>query len=92
MSAYAGAMQENENRPAAESGQTSGEVDPNLRFEEALASLEQIISRIESGQAGLEEALAEYERGVGLIRHCRGILDRAEQKVEDLTERMKRKV
>jgi exodeoxyribonuclease VII small subunit len=63
-------------------------VDPNLRFEEALANLERIISRIESGQAGLEEALSEYERGVGLIRHCRGILDRAEQKVEDLTQRM----
>lgn len=63
--------------------------DPNLRFEEALANLERIISRIESGQAGLEEALGEYERGVGLIRHCRGILDRAEQKVEDLTRRMK---
>ena len=44
--------------------------------------------RIESGEVGLEESLAEYERGVTLITHCRGKLDAARQKVEDLTRKL----
>lgn len=59
--------------------------DPALSFEDALAQIEGILERIESGEVGLEESLAEYERGVGLLNHCRGKLDRAKQKVEDLT-------
>lgn len=54
-------------------------------FETSLEAVEQIIDRIESGQAGLEESIREYERGVGLIRQCRVILDRAEQRIEELS-------
>lgn len=57
-------------------------------FEQALAQLESIIERIESGHIGLEKSIAEYERGVGLIRRCRQVLDRAEQRVEELTSQM----
>ena len=59
-----------------------------LPFETALAQIEEIIVRIESGEVGLEESLAEYERGVTLITHCRGKLDAARQKVEDLTRKL----
>lgn len=58
-----------------------------MTFEQALDQVEKIIDRIEKGQ-GLERSLAEYERGVTLIRHCRGILDRAEQRIEELTAQM----
>lgn len=57
-----------------------------LSFEDALAQIESIIERIESGEVGLEQSLTEYEKGVGLINHCRGKLDRARQQVEDLTK------
>jgi len=57
-------------------------------FEDALEQVEAIIERIERGEVGLEESLAEYERGVELIKKCRGILERAEQRVEELTRRM----
>lgn len=57
-----------------------------LSFEDALGRIESIIERIESGEAGLEQSLAEYEQGVALINHCRGKLDRARQQVEDLTK------
>lgn len=57
-------------------------------FEQALEQLEAIIERIERGEVGLERSLAEYERGVELIKRCRGILKHAEQRVEDLTSRM----
>lgn len=56
-----------------------------VRFEEAIERLEAIIDRIERGEVGLEESLTEYERGVGLIRRCREILDKAEQRIAELS-------
>ena len=62
---------------------------PAMTFEQALAEVESIIERIETGEIGLEDSLKEYERGVVLIKHCGGKLDRAQQQVEDLTRRLK---
>ncbi|MCC6230420.1 MAG: exodeoxyribonuclease VII small subunit [Phycisphaerales bacterium] len=56
-----------------------------LSFEESLAQLEAIVEKIEGGEVGLESALEEYERGVSLLKRCRDVLDRAEQKVEELS-------
>ncbi len=55
----------------------------DLTFEDALAQLEAIIEKIERG-VGLEEAIGEYERGVTLIRRCKDILQKAEQRVDEL--------
>jgi exodeoxyribonuclease VII small subunit len=55
-----------------------------VSFEDALTQLETIVERIESGDIPLERAIAEYERGVGLVRQCRSILSNAEQKIEEL--------
>jgi exodeoxyribonuclease VII small subunit len=55
---------------------------PSLTFEQALAELDSILRELESGTTNLEEALARYERGVGLIRECYGQLRDAEQKVK----------
>ena len=54
-------------------------------FEEAVDQLEQIIEGIESGDVGLEESVAHYEKGIKLINHCRTILDTAEKKIAELT-------
>ncbi|GMV25960.1 MAG: hypothetical protein AMXMBFR58_19910 [Phycisphaerae bacterium] len=54
-------------------------------FEDLLAKLEEIVRRVESGEVGLEQSIAEYERGVALIRRCRDILTKAEQKVDELS-------
>lgn len=62
---------------------------PPASFEDALADVESIIERIESGQVGLEQSLVEYERGVALINHCRGVLHKAQQRVDDLTAKMR---
>ncbi len=59
-----------------------------LSFEEALAQLEAIVEKIEGGEVGLESALAEYERGVALLKRCREVLERAEQKVEELSSKV----
>ncbi|MFZ4574150.1 MAG: exodeoxyribonuclease VII small subunit [Phycisphaerales bacterium] len=55
-----------------------------LGFEAAMAQLEAIIERIESGGAGLEESLREYERGVHLLGHCQKVLAVAEQRLDEL--------
>lgn len=57
-------------------------------FEDALAEVEAIIERIESGEVGLEQTLAQYERGVTLISQCRQTLSRVAAGVEDLTKRL----
>lgn len=55
-----------------------------LSFEEAIDELEGLIEAIEAGEIGLEEVLTRYERGVGLIRRCRDVLERAETKLKKL--------
>jgi exodeoxyribonuclease VII small subunit len=60
-----------------------------LSFENAMSRVEEIIAKIESGEIGLEGSIDEYERGVALVARCREILARAEQRVEDLTDRMR---
>lgn len=52
-----------------------------LTFEAALARLEEIVGKMESGNAMLDESLSLYEEGVKLIQFCSKALDDAEQKV-----------
>ena len=51
-------------------------------FEQAMDNLEGIVERIESGRIGLAESIAEYEKGVKLIKQCRTILEAAEKKIQ----------
>ncbi|MCC6909126.1 MAG: exodeoxyribonuclease VII small subunit [Phycisphaerales bacterium] len=55
-----------------------------LNYEQAVTELEQIIDQMESGETPLEQALADYERGVALLKRCRSIISWAEQKIEHL--------
>jgi exodeoxyribonuclease VII small subunit len=57
-------------------------------FEEAQEELEQIVARLEQGQASLDEALALWERGEELYAFCRAKLDAAQGKVEELARRV----
>ena len=57
-------------------------------FEQAQAELEQIVERLEQGQASLDEALALWERGEQLYAFCREKLDAAQGKVEELARRV----
>ena len=57
-------------------------------FEGAQAELEQIVARLEQGQASLDEALALWERGEQLYAFCRTKLDAAQGKVEELAQRV----
>ncbi len=57
-------------------------------FEQAQAELEQIVERLEQGQASLDEALGLWERGEQLYTFCRERLDAAQGKVEELARRV----
>ena len=56
-------------------------------FEEAQRELEQIVERLERGEAGLDEAITLWERGEELYKLCVGRLDAAQGKIEELARR-----
>jgi len=53
-----------------------------LSFEDALKELETIVSRLESGDAALDQAIGLYERGDKLRRRCADRLDAAQARIE----------
>lgn len=57
---------------------------PEKRFESALEELEQVVEQLESGELSLEDSLAAFEKGVGLVRFCNQKLAEVEKKIEML--------
>jgi exodeoxyribonuclease VII small subunit len=68
--------------PAGSNGETILEA---LSYEQAYLELEEIVSALESDKNTLDEALALFERGQRLARHCAGLLDKAELKIMQLS-------
>ena len=56
----------------------------DLPFEKALAELENIVQKLESGNAPLEESIALYERGAALKAHCAATLKSAQEKIDKI--------
>jgi exodeoxyribonuclease VII small subunit len=56
-----------------------------LSFEQALAGLDEVVSRLESGEVGLEEAVALFERGQAYLAACRERLAAAQRRIDELT-------
>ncbi len=55
---------------------------PQMKFEDALARLEAIVTQIEEGKVSLEQSIEKYAQGIELIKQCRAILDQAEKKIQ----------
>ncbi|TCS74025.1 exodeoxyribonuclease VII small subunit [Sulfuritortus calidifontis] len=64
----------------------TGKTTPPKDFESALAELEGLVERMESGQLPLEESLAAYRRGIELTSYCQQKLNAAEQQVKLLED------
>lgn len=54
-------------------------------FEQAMAELETIVRKLESGQDSLENSITLYERGTQLKKYCEKQLEEAQMKIEKLT-------
>jgi exodeoxyribonuclease VII small subunit len=68
---------------ASGAGSVSVESGP-LSFETALAELEGIVARMESGELSLEQSLRAYKRGAELLQFCQAALKDAQQQVKIL--------
>ena len=55
-------------------------------YEAALEELEQLVTRIESGQLPLDQMLAGYQRGAVLLAFCRKRLDAVQDQIKVLDE------
>ena len=55
-----------------------------LSFEDALAEMEAIVGRLESGQVKLDEAIEQYARGAQLKAHCQAKLKEARARIEKI--------
>jgi len=53
-----------------------------LSFEDALKALEDVVRRLESGEAPLDESIELYARGDALRGHCQARLDSAQARIE----------
>jgi len=57
-----------------------------LGFESAILELTDVVEKIEQGQIPLQDSLEQYEKGMGLIQHCRSILQQAEKRITDISQ------
>ncbi len=57
-----------------------------MSFEEALAELESIVNKIDSGEETLEKAVDSFERGTELRLHCEKKLKEAQMKIQKITK------
>ena len=56
-----------------------------ITFEQSLKRIEEIVSSLENGELELEQSMALFEEGTGLISKCTARLNEAQQKVTKLT-------
>lgn len=53
----------------------------NLTYEEAYKKLEEILNRLESKSASLDESLSLYEEGISLYKYCNKLLENAKLQI-----------
>ena len=58
----------------------------DMKFEDAVLALEEIVRNLESNTFTLDESLSAFEEAVSLVKHCSVALGNAEQRVRMLTE------
>ncbi len=68
----------------ADANPANAQADDGQPFEASLTQLDEIVAALEDGRLPLDDALALFERGVGLARRCQEQLDNAELRVERL--------
>lgn len=57
-----------------------------ISFEQGIEKLERVIDDLDKNNVPLDQALQLFNDGIGLVKHCNGLLDSAEEKVKVLLE------
>ena len=57
-----------------------------MTFEDALRALEEVVRKLESGEAPLDDSISLYERGEQLRKHCQARLDAAQARIEKIVQ------
>ena len=58
----------------------------DIKFEEAILKLEEVVRLLEGGTLSLDESIEKYEEALKYVKVCNETLEKAEQKVKILTE------
>ena len=56
--------------------------DKQIQFEEAFKRLDEIVTKLDSGDLSLEESMTLFEEGITLTKTCKTRLEAAEQKIQ----------
>ena len=61
-------------------------MEQQIRFEEAMQKLSEIVEKLEGGEGSLDEMIRLYEEGMSLVKSCETQLDAYEAKIEKLND------
>lgn len=61
-------------------------MNQNIKFEDAIAMLEEAVRLLESGSLSLDESIEKYEDAIKYVRICNDRIEKAEQKVKILLQ------
>jgi exodeoxyribonuclease VII small subunit len=64
--------------------ETIGALVKDGTFEETLSALELVVEHLERGRLTMDESIAWYEAGLGLMRRCSQLLEQAELRISAL--------
>lgn len=57
-----------------------------FQFEKKIQALESLVQEMEQDDLSLEKSMANFEKGIKIVRECQGALQEAEQKIEILQQ------
>ncbi len=71
----------------ADSEQQPRNQEEELKFEDALARLENIVGKMEKGELSLQQMMQKFEEGMNLAKYCSNKLNETEKKIEMLMDK-----
>ena len=61
-------------------------MEQNVRFEEAMQKLSDIVNKLENAEGSLDEMIRDYEEGMTLVKTCERQLDAYETVITRLND------
>jgi exodeoxyribonuclease VII small subunit len=74
----------------AQDNNRAAHADKGASFEQSFMRLQEVVQKLSDGQLTLQEALASFEEGMSLADRCAQMLDEAELRVKQVSERAAR--